>query len=179
VEAPVQGREEVGLPSPNDPEAAREVAVPAVQPITSAFQAAEDSLSIVFVTPEAHPFASTGGLAEVAAALPLALAAAGHAVTLVLPRYRDVEVAGTTAIPLAFCLGSRDVTVTVLERRLPNGILAAFVDAPDLFDRSGLYGDDSGDYPDNAWRFALFSRAALEYVRARKHRPSVIHAHDW
>ena len=47
----------------------------------------------------------------------------------------------------------------------------ALVDAPDLFDRDGLYGDASGDYPDNAWRFAVFSRAALEYARATKLRP--------
>jgi starch synthase len=138
-----------------------------------------ERLSIVMVTPEAHPFASTGGLAEVAAALPQALALAGHEVTLVLPRYRGVDVDGTSAVPLAFCLGSQEVTLSVLERRLPDGIRVAFVDAPDLFDRSGLYGDDGGDYPDNAWRFAVFSRAALEYVRARGTRPSVIHAHDW
>jgi starch synthase len=55
-----------------------------------------------------------------------------------------------------------------------------FVDAPELFDRGGLYSDGDGvDYPDNAWRFALFDRAALECVRLRGERPSVIHAHDW
>ncbi len=55
-------------------------------------KSAGDSLSILMVTPEAHPFAKTGGLAEVAAALPQALAALGHNVTLVLPRYRGVDV---------------------------------------------------------------------------------------
>ena len=55
----------------------------------------------------------------------------------------------------------------MLERQLPNGVRLALVDAPDLFDREGLYGDANGDYPDNAWRFAVFSRAALEYARAR------------
>ena len=53
-----------------------------------------------------------------------------------------------------------------------------FVDV-ELFDRDGLYGNGDGDYPDNAIRFAVFSRAALEYVRLRGRRPSVIHVHDW
>ena len=62
-------------------------------------QPARDALSIVMVTPEAHPFARTGGLAEVAAALPQALAAGGHAVTLVLPRYRGIDISGFRALP--------------------------------------------------------------------------------
>ncbi len=141
-----------------------------------------DRLSILMVTPEAHPFAKTGGLAEVAAALPQALAALGHEVTLVLPRYRRVDISATKAIPISFRLGSRPVSLSILEQQPPTGIAGvkvAFVDAPDLFDRDGLYGDASGDYPDNAWRFAVLSRAALEYARAVKLRPSVIHAHDW
>ena len=120
------------------------------------------------VSSEAHPFASTGGLAEVAAALAQALAATGHDVTLVLPRYRGIDTAGTTAVPVVFRLAERELALSVLERRLPNGVLLALVDAPELFDRDGLYGDAAGDYPDNAWRFAVFSRAALEYVRARR-----------
>jgi starch synthase len=134
------------------------------------------------VTPEAHPFAKTGGLAEVAAALPQALAALGHDVTLVLPRYRRVDTTGTNAIPITFRLGSQPVSVSVLEQRQSEGIpgvKVAFVDAPDLFDREGLYGDATGDYSDNSWRFAVLSRAALEYARAVKLRPSVIHVHDW
>jgi starch synthase len=69
--------------------------------------------------------------------------------------------------------------VTVVERRLDNGVRMAFIDAGDMFDREGLYGTDHSDYPDNAARFAFFTRAALEYVRARGHRPSVFHSHDW
>ena len=141
-----------------------------------------DRLSILMVTPEAHPFAKTGGLAEVAAALPQALAALGHDVTLVLPRYRRVDISATKAIPISFRLGNRPVSLSILEQQPPTGIpgvKVAFVDAPDLFDRDGLYGDARGDYPDNPWRFAVLSRAALEYARATKLRPSVIHAHDW
>ena len=68
-------------------------------------------LSILMVTPEAHPFAKTGGLAEVAAALPQALVALGHDVTLVLPRYRRVDTSATQASPISFRLGNRPVSL--------------------------------------------------------------------
>jgi starch synthase len=131
------------------------------------------------VTPEAHPFAKTGGLAEVAGALPHALAGAGHSVTLVLPRYRRIEPAGTSSSRIAITLGGRTQHVTIYERPLAERVNVALVDAPELFDREELYGTSSGDYPDNAWRFAVFSRAALEHARIKGVRPSIIHAHDW
>src|SRR5262245_32504392 len=58
-------------------------------------QPAEPPLSILVVASEAHPYAKTGGLAEVAAALPDALGRLGHRVTLVLPRYRGVDLSGS------------------------------------------------------------------------------------
>jgi len=131
------------------------------------------------VTPEAHPFAKTGGLAEVAAALPDALARLGHSVTVVIPRYRGISVDGSNALELTIELGPRRQAVTVHEHTVRDNIVVALIDVPELFDREGLYGTAAGDYPDNPWRFAVFSRAALEYIRVRGRRPSVIHAHDW
>jgi starch synthase len=64
-------------------------------------------------------------------------------------------------------------------RQAGHGLSTVFVDAPELFDREGLYGTSEGDYEDNWFRFAVFSRAALEYVRRRGERSSAIHAHDW
>jgi starch synthase len=136
-------------------------------------------LSIFMVTPEAHPYAKTGGLAEVAAALPDALGRLGHDVTLVLPRYRGVDVSGADVLTANVPLGTRMQSVTFHRRRERPGVTAVFVDVPELFDREGLYTVDGVDYPDNAWRFAVFSRAALEYARLRGERPSIIHAHDW
>jgi starch synthase len=138
-----------------------------------------DSLSILMISPEAHPHAKTGGLAEVAGALPNALAALGHTVTLVLPRYRRIDTAGASSTRFAMTLGGKIQTVTIYERPLNERVTLALVDAPELFDREELYGTSAGDYPDNAWRFAVFSRAALEYARIKGRRPSVIHAHDW
>jgi starch synthase len=130
------------------------------------------------VTSEAHPFAKTGGLGEVAAALPAALTRLGHDVTVILPRYRGVDATGD-AMTHTFPLGGATVPVRFLERRVPEGFTAVLVDVPELFDREGLYGSHGRDYPDNAYRFAVLSRAALEYVRLTGVRPSVFHAHDW
>jgi len=138
-----------------------------------------DQLSILFVASEAHPFAKTGGLAEVSAALTDALARLGHKVTLVLPRYRGIDVAGAERFETRLRFGSRVQPVVYYERRLSEGLHVALIDAPELFDRAALYGTAEGDYPDNAWRFGVFARAAVEYPRLREWRPSVIHTHDW
>jgi starch synthase len=129
------------------------------------------------VTSEAHPFAKTGGLAEVTGALPLALARLGHRVTLIIPRYRGIEVGRVDEA--TFSLAGRSVGVGFARQPLAAGVEAVLVDAPDLFDREGLYGTADGDYADNAWRFAVFSRAALEFARLSGQRPSIIHAHEW
>jgi starch synthase len=131
------------------------------------------------VTSEAHPFAKTGGLAEVTASLADALGTLGHSVTLVLPRYRMVAVDGAERLQTRVRLGDRLQPVTFYERPLSDRVTLVLVDVPELFDREGLYGTPDGDYLDNAVRFAVFSRAALEYPRLRERRPSIIHAHDW
>jgi starch synthase len=131
------------------------------------------------VSSEAHPFAKTGGLAEVLGALPLALSRMGHDVTVVLPRYRGVSMDRATRVPHAFMLDGNRVEVEFAEIALPEGVKAVLVDAPKLFDRDSLYGSEGRDYPDNAWRFAVLSRGALEYLRLKGERPSVLHAHDW
>ena len=59
-----------------------------------------------------------------------------------------------------------------------DGIRYFFVDDPPFFDRAELYGDKTGDYPDNAERFAEFSRAAIEFMK-RVWLPDVVHCHDW
>ncbi|HVZ20529.1 MAG TPA: glycogen/starch synthase, partial [Vicinamibacterales bacterium] len=86
---------------------------------------------------------------------------------------------GMSARAMDVPFGANQYPVTVLERELPSGVRAVLLDAPDLFDRDGLYGDASGDYKDNAFRFAVLCRGALEFARVTGLRPSVIHAHDW
>jgi starch synthase len=138
-----------------------------------------DALSVLMVTSEAHPFAKTGGLAEVAAALTDALARMGHTVTLVLPRYKSISVDGASRLQTRLRLGDRLQPITFYEQPIAERATAVFVDVPELFDRDGLYGTPTGDYPDNVLRFGVFDRAAIEYPRLKQWRPSIIHAHDW
>ncbi|HSL23340.1 MAG TPA: glycogen synthase GlgA [Vicinamibacterales bacterium] len=132
------------------------------------------------VTPEAAPFAKTGGLADVAGSLPLALGRLGHDVTVVLPRYQGID-AGEETGALALTVGGR-VFETRFHRLLSGDrVRYIFVDVPELYDREGLYGDASDDYADNAVRFAVLARAALEYAArlAGGAEFSVVHAHEW
>jgi starch synthase len=149
------------------------------------------TLEIVIVASEMHPFATSGGLSEVISGLSATLGRLGHAVTVILPRYRRVQMpassrsSGKAKRPDAgeerttFQMGDRTQAVSFYPRAVSDGVSVVFVDAPELFDRDELYGDERGDYSDNGYRFAAFSRAALEYIRLRGIRPSVIHLHDW
>ncbi len=138
-------------------------------------------LHILMVASEAWPWAKTGGLADVVAALPEALARLGHRVTTVLPRYRGVDVAGAASVTRTIAIGSvrHDVDLHVLavgERQR-----VVFVDVPALFDRPGIYGLGPGEFDDNAERYAVLAAAALEHATRDRTWPAVdvIHAHDW
>jgi starch synthase len=148
-------------------------------PSTSKTAKRGDGLDILMVTSEARPFAKTGGLADVCGALPLALARLGHRVTIVLPKYRTTRTDGAAGEAAHVPFGLHSYPVRFIEQPVADGVTAVLIDAPALYDRDGLYGDQNGEYGDNAFRFAVLSRGALEYARIRGRRPSVIHAHDW
>jgi starch synthase len=140
----------------------------------------DERLHVAFVTPEMYPYVKTGGLADVAAALPKALARLGHRVTVFLPRYGCIpsppgELVGTVHVPVDGVNRSAGFYLSSPGR----GVHVVFVEHAPFFDRPQLYGGGSQDYGDNALRFAFLARAALEYSRSRAERPSVLHAHDW
>jgi starch synthase len=141
-------------------------------------------MNVVFVASEAVPFAKTGGLADVAGALPRALAARGHTVALFLPCYRRAWSAGpeltATGLTLRIPVGARIVEGYVHESRLPGSDVAVYlIDQPGYFDRDGLYGSGGHDYHDNCERFVFFDRAVIETIRALHLHPEVIHCNDW
>ncbi len=142
-------------------------------------------MEILFLSTELAPFVKVGGLADVAAALPKALRALGHRVTMVLPRFPAFEqglLFARRLTPLQFTLGERAIEATVFDGRLPSQIDLVLVDVPGLYDRPGVYGERGEDYADNAFRFAVLSRAAAEIAaqRARSGAPfDIVHAHDW
>lgn len=127
---------------------------------------------------EAQPFAKTGGLADVLGSLPAALARLGWEVTVALPRYRGVD-AGHPIERFPVTVGGSAHDVRFFEAPVGEAARALLVDAPDLYQRDSLYGHDNTDYPDNARRFAVLVRAALEFAGRRGPAPSIVHAHDW
>src|SRR5437868_3409844 len=102
------------------------------------------------VASEVAPFAKTGGLADVLAALPEALDACGHRVTVVLPRYRGVQVSEGRAWPHQVRLGATAHDVQYHVAQLSERRRVVLVDCPKFFDRAGYYGEGGSDYPDNA-----------------------------
>ena len=140
-------------------------------------------MRVLFVASEAAPFAKTGGLADVAGALPGALSRLGCDVTLVTPAYRDVFAKGLgiddTGLSFEVPLGGRRLTARILRSTLPGTDVPVFLIANEgCFDRPTLYGGTE-DYADNAERFIFFSRAALE-LAGRQDRPvDILHCHDW
>ncbi|HSF15696.1 MAG TPA: glycogen synthase GlgA [Vicinamibacteria bacterium] len=125
-------------------------------------------MKIAFVTSELAGFAKVGGLADVAASLPRAIARLGHDVFVFVPLYRKID-------------GLR----LVLDNPHPlwhaslHGIPTYFLESPKYFSGRSVYGDEAGDYADNAFRFAFFSRAVLETVEAAGLEPDVVHVNDW
>src|SRR6202140_2981495 len=138
----------------------------------------EPKVRILFVASEGLPFSKTGGLADVVEALPKALAAQGHEVAVVLPRYRGTQATAVVLPSVTIPLGPRLRFPAVLDGAVLSGVRYFFVNDPEYFDRDGLYGGSSGGYPDNAERYSEFCRTAIEIA---KHvwPADVIHCHDW
>lgn len=141
-------------------------------------------MQIVFITPEAVPFSRVGGLGDVSFHLPRALARRGHQVTVVVPKHRGSDKMELIEIPQ--WRTEIDLSLSRREARFYRGNTgdihqAVLVGCDDLFNRPGLYGNEFGDYDDNAERFIFFSRAAL--LAAGKIIDQlgevVVHCHDW
>ncbi|HZP18457.1 MAG TPA: glycogen synthase GlgA [Terriglobales bacterium] len=137
-------------------------------------------MHIAFVASECVPFSKTGGLADVVGALPRALAAAGHQISVYVPRYRLTRIPEerTVVQSITVPFDDRYRFCSIVEGAGYPGVRFFFVDYPPFFDRDGIYGTASGDFPDNAERFALFCRAALEASKILR-VPDVFHCHDW
>jgi len=141
-------------------------------------------MRIVFVVSEAAPFAKTGGLADVAGALPKALADLGHDVALLMPLYRSVReaecVLTDTGVRLEVEMPQGAIEGHIVRTALPDSDVHVFlVENDSLFGREHLYSTAAGDYRDNCRRFAFFCRAALRAIDDLDLEPDVIHAHDW
>ena len=141
-------------------------------------------MRILYTASEVVPFAKTGGLADVAGALPSALARLGHEVKVVMPKYAVIE-EGRWKLKGLFDLrvrlaGQDDSLFTLWAGLLPGSeVEVLFLGNDQLFGRPGLYQEKGRDYPDNLRRFSAFSRAVLEIPKRLDWVPDVLHGNDW
>jgi starch synthase len=142
----------------------------------------EGYMHIVFAASECTPWAKTGGLADVVSSLPKELVRLGHKVSVFLPYYRQVAKLvpnPPVALPsVTIPFPSYNRFVSILNGGVAEGVQMYFVNSPELFDRENFYATPSGDYPDNAERFGLLSRAVIEASKVLG-VPDVFHVHDW
>ncbi len=143
-------------------------------------------MNILFASSEAHPLIKTGGLADVAGSLPRALKSAKQEVRLVLPAYPGaISRAEKLKLVSDVVLAGARTPVRLLEGWLPGSRVRLYlVDSPEHFDRpGGPYLDEAGnEWPDNAARFALFSRAVSAIAMncaGLGWQPELVHCNDW
>jgi len=138
-------------------------------------------VKVVFVSSEVAPFSKSGGLADVAGALPAALVALGVEVTVVTPLYQTIDRTHLVRRMrgLGVPLGGDRVHADIWELTTPAGVRILFLDPPGFFERPFLYGPPGGEYADNGFRFAFLSRAALEVSLALGLSPDIFHCNDW
>ncbi|WP_072341683.1 glycogen synthase GlgA [Devosia enhydra] len=139
-------------------------------------------MEVVSVTSELYPLVKTGGLADVAGALPGALASEGVRMRTLVPGYPAVTAALETAEIVLDMPDYFGGTARLLSGEA-KGLSLFVLDAPHLFLRPGspYLGTDGRDWPDNARRFAALSYAAYELARGAVagYRPAIVHGHDW
>ena len=115
-------------------------------------------MKIAFCASEVYPFAKTGGLADVAGSLPLALGRLGHEVLIIMPRYRGLR---------------REF------KKISQRVRILFVKHRKYFERQGIYGSVRGDYRDNAKRFSFFCQKTLDLLKQHDFKPDILHLNDW
>ena len=122
-------------------------------------------MKIAMIASEVVPFAKTGGLADVAGALPLVLEDCGQDVIIIMPRYKCV-----TSGKFKLSRVSKDVSNATIGKN----IKVYFIENDLYFNRDGLYVDKNGDYKDNLDRFSYFCTRALDLLKEINFsRPSI------
>jgi starch synthase len=147
-------------------------------------------LNVLLVSSEVEPFAKTGGLADVAGALPQTVRELEHEIRVMMPRYGSIN---ERKSHLHEMLRLKDIDIPVGKKRFSASVKSSFIsnnhvkvqvyflDNPTLFGRSGLYvsPDTKKDYADNDERFIFFCRGILEVLKKLGWAPDIIHCNDW
>jgi starch synthase len=151
--------------------------------LSSEKQELDSPLKILFVASECTPFAKVGGLADVVASLPKILRLHGHDARVLIPLYSSIDrVKYRIEFEQSCCvhMGNREEQWIGLNRaQLDGQVPVWFVDCERFFGRPGIYDQPWGEYTDNAFRYALLSKAALQVCKDTGFVPDVMHCHDW
>ena len=138
-------------------------------------------MKILFVVSEVEGLVKTGGLADVARALPAELTKMGHDVRIVVPYYKQIaQVAHVVGTVTDQELHAHDKSYPFAIQQIEfEGLTVYGIDFPLFFDREGIYSDSYHAYEDNPERFAFFSMAALTATKAMDFKPDIVHCNDW
>ena len=128
-------------------------------------------MKIALCASEVVPFAKTGGLADVAGALPIALEKEKQDVVVVMPGYKSI-------------FSNQKFKVSRFKEGVSYALIGKktkvfFIENEKFFNRDQLYGDKAGDYPDNLDRFSYYCKRTLELLKEIEFKADVIHCHDW
>ena len=136
-------------------------------------------MNILYVASEVAPFAKTGGLADVSAALPRYLKRAGHDIRVFMPFYGSIppELAKLEIAhrDIDIRLGMRRYHVSIVAAERPGEPTVYLVHCPPLYHRAGIYTSDSDEH----CRFLVLCRAALETCQRMQFSPDIVHCNDW
>jgi len=141
-------------------------------------------MRILMVSPEGPPLQRTGALIDVMDALPRALRARGHEISVALPFYREIREntafkAKNTGVTVDIQVGKKTYPAKYLEGRSTSGVQLFLVRCDEFFDRPGIYGEHGKAYDDNAARFIFFCKATLELARRLTPPLQILHLHNW
>ncbi len=145
---------------------------------------AHDRMRILMISAEGPPLQRAGALVDVMDALPSALRARGHEVSVVLPLYREIKEnpafkKKNTGITVDVQVGDETYVARYLEGRSASGVQLFLICCDEFFDRVGIYGERGKAYEDNAARFIFFCKAAIELARRLTPQLQILHVHDW
>ena len=138
-------------------------------------------MNSLFVVSEIEGLVKTGGLADVARALPAALRELGHDVRVVVPFYKLIR-DGHSAAKIGdwhTIYSNQNAYAFELWQLQLDGLPVYAIDMPRLFERDGIYGDGYHAFHDNPERFAFFAKAALATAQILDFRPDIVHCNDW
>lgn len=139
-------------------------------------------MKLAFISSECAPFAKTGGLGDVVGALPKALVRLGHDVRIFIPLYGSIDrqkygLEWEAGVCVHMGAGEEN-WVGVLKGSLDGEVPVYFIEYERFFGRAGIYGNPD-EYKDNAFRYSLLCKAALQVCKEQNWIPDVAHLHDW